>query len=83
MEKQCRNCVFWVMSAERTKSLIDGVHFKSRLGLCANPVVRDQVFHVRKGEENVLFLNHSNIEFDESFGCNNQKPYTNRLFPEP
>ena len=75
METQCRNCVFWVMAAERTKSLVDGVHYKSKLGFCSNPVVRDLVFNFTKGEENILFLNHKNIEFDESFGCIYQKPY--------
>jgi hypothetical protein len=78
MEKQCRNCVFWIMSAERVKSLVDGVHYKTMLGYCRNPVVMDQVFNVVKGEENVLYLNHKNIEFDESFGCIYQKPNTNR-----
>jgi hypothetical protein len=66
------------MAAERTKSLVEGVHYKTNLGYCSNPVVRDQVFNVAKGEENVLYLNHKNIEFDESFGCIYQKPNTNR-----
>jgi len=73
MENQCRNCVFWIMAAERVKSLVDGVHYKTMLGYCSNPVVMDQVFNVVKGEENVLYLNHKNIEFDESFGCIYQK----------
>jgi hypothetical protein len=78
MEKQCRNCVFWIMAAERTKSLVDGVHYKTMLGYCRNPVVMDQVFNVVKGEENVLYLNHKNIEFDESFGCIYQKSNIDR-----
>jgi hypothetical protein len=83
MEKQCRNCVFWIMAAERTKSLINGVHYKTNLGYCMNPVVRDQIFHVRKGEEQILFLNHKNIEFDESFGCIHQKSNINGSVQEP
>jgi hypothetical protein len=62
------------MAAERVKTLVDGVHYKTMLGYCRNPVVMDQVFNVVKGEENVLYLNHKNIEFDESFGCIYQKP---------
>ena len=83
MEKPCRNCVFWIMAAERTKSLVDGVHYRSNLGYCMNPVVRDQIFNVSKGEENILFLNHKNIEFDESFGCIHQKPNFNGSVQEP
>ena len=48
-----------------------------------NPVVRDQIFHVRKGEEQILFLNHKNIEFDESFGCIHQKSNINGFVQEP
>jgi hypothetical protein len=66
------------MAAERTKSLVDGVHYKTMLGYCRNPVVMDQVFNVVKGEENVLYLNHKNIEFDESFGCIYQKSNIDR-----
>jgi hypothetical protein len=65
------------MAAERVKSLVDGVHYRTNLGYCMNPVVRDQIFHVRKGEEQILFLNHKNIEFDENFGCIHQKPNLN------
>jgi hypothetical protein len=83
MEKQCRTCVFWIMAAERTKSLVDGVHYKTNLGYCMNPVVRDQIFNVSKGEENILFLNHKNIEFDESFGCIHQKQNINGSVQEP
>ncbi len=69
-----------MMAAERTKSLAEGVHYKTMLGYCRNPVVMDQVFNVSKGEENILFLNHKNIEFDENFGCIHQKPNSNKPF---
>ena len=42
-----------------------------------------QIFNVSKGEENILFLNHKNIEFDESFGCIHQKPNSYGSIQEP
>jgi hypothetical protein len=71
----CGTCKYWVAMAEKVNSIAEGVHTKSRLGICRNPIVNDMVFAATYNGE-IIILNNS-VEFDEQFSCSFEESNTN------
>lgn len=63
----CSNCKYWQHVKDRYHSVGGGVHIKSRLGECTNPIVKDLTF-LCDTAATISILTHS-ILFDESFAC--------------
>lgn len=63
----CKNCKYWHYEKDRYRTVQEGIHIKTKIGKCSNPIVQDLTF-ICDISATISILTHS-ILFDESFAC--------------